>query len=53
VWYGIHSLDIEVNQQIENIRDTGKGLKVWGDLITGVLDVNGAQILVNRIEVIN
>jgi putative hemolysin len=49
---GIDSIDPEVRQQIIDLRDTGVVVRVWGTLLSDVPDVNGAQIAVDRIEVV-
>jgi putative hemolysin len=51
VWYGLWSADPELLAQIETLRDTGKTIKVWGQLLAGVPDINGTQIQVDRIEI--
>jgi putative hemolysin len=49
---GIDSIDPAVRQQIIDLRDTGVVVRVWGTLLSDVPDVNGAQIAVDRIEVV-
>jgi len=36
---------------LENLRDTRQTIRVWGQMVCGVPDVNGCQIQVNRLEV--
>ena len=56
IWYGITSYIAEngwpiFKEELENRRDTGQTIRVSGQLICGVPDVNGCQIQVNRLEV--
>ena len=51
VWYGLWSANPEILAQIESLRDSGKSITVWGQLLAGVPDVNGTQIQVDRIEI--
>lgn len=51
IWYGIWSADPEILTQIESLRDSGHIIQIWGQLISGVPDVNGNQIQVDQIEV--
>jgi hypothetical protein len=53
--FGIDAKDADaaVRQQIEAYRWTGARVQVWGRLLTNVPDVNGRQILVERIEAIS
>lgn len=37
--------------KLAEFRDTGKPIKIWGDLVCGGPDVNGCTIWVNRLEV--
>ena len=53
VWFGLWSPDPDINSQIDTLRDTGAVIKVWGQIIAGVPDVNGTQIQVDRLEVIS
>jgi len=48
--YGMHSLDADLQAQLEALRDTGTPFRVWGVLRCGVPDAFGAQIEVSRIE---
>jgi len=54
--YGIASYIAEngwplYKEELESRRDTGQSMRVSGQLICGVPDVNGCQIQVNRIEI--
>jgi putative hemolysin len=51
VGFGIHSLDVELQSQLEALRDSDQPFKVWGQLRTGVPDAFGSQIEVTRIAV--
>jgi uncharacterized protein len=51
IYFGIESLDSNVQAQIEALRDSGKVVHLYGTLISNVPDFNGSQILVDRIEV--
>jgi len=53
--FGIDAKDADaaVRQQIETYRWTGAQVQVWGRLLTNVPDVNGRQILVERIEAVS
>jgi len=48
---GIAATDPALGQQLASLRDTGTVISVWGTLLNGVPDVNGAQIQVTRIEI--
>lgn len=50
VWYGLWSADPGLLAQIENLQDSGQMIRVWGQLLAGVPDVNGTQIQVERID---
>jgi hypothetical protein len=51
IYFGIDSMDPAVKAQIEALRDSGKIVHLYGTLVSNVPDVNGSQILVDRIEV--
>ncbi len=56
VQYGIASYIAEngwpiYKEELENRRDTGQAIRVSGQLICGVPDVNGCQIQVDQIEI--
>ena len=49
--FGIDSLDPEIKTQIQNLRDSGKIVHLYGTLMSNVPDYNGSLIMVDRIEV--
>jgi len=51
LYFGIDSLDPAVQAQIAALRDTGKVVHLYGTLFSNVIDYNGSQIRVDRIEV--
>ena len=51
LYFGIDSMDPAVKAQLEAFRDSGKTVHLYGTLFSNVLDYNGSQILVDRIEV--
>jgi len=55
VQYGIDSYIAEngwpiYREELESRRDTGQTIRVWGDLVCGLPDVNACQIRVKRLE---
>jgi hypothetical protein len=53
MWFSIHaSQDPDLQTQIEQLHDTGAVVKVDGQLLVGVPDVNGTRIEVSKLEVI-
>lgn len=50
--FSIDSLDESLHTQLEELRDTGALVKVWGELLTGIPDVNGSRIHVARLQVL-
>jgi hypothetical protein len=50
VWYGVWSQDEAILAELEALRDTGAIVRLWGELIAGVPDVNGTQIRVSTFE---
>jgi hypothetical protein len=50
--FSIDSLDESLRAQLEELRDTGALVKVWGELLTGIPDVNGSRIHVARLQVL-
>ena len=50
--FSIDSLDESLRTQLEDLRDTGALVKVWGELLTGIPDVNGSRIHVARLQVL-
>lgn len=51
MYFGIDSMDPAVKSQIERLCDSGEVVHLYGTLISNVPDVNGSQILVERIVV--
>jgi hypothetical protein len=53
--FGIQALDMDaaVRERIETYQWTGAQVQVWGRLITGIPDVNGRRVEVERIEAIS
>jgi len=51
IYFGIESHDSTIAAQIVDLRDSGKVVHLWGTLYSNVLDYNGSQVLVTRIEV--
>ncbi len=51
-WYGIWSADPAISDQLEELRDTSTIIRVWGELLAGVMDGNGAQVQVSRYEIV-
>ena len=51
IYFGINSTDAAVLAQIEELRDSGKIVRLYGTLLSNVPDYNGSQIQVDRIEV--
>ncbi|MHB1357708.1 MAG: putative hemolysin [Anaerolineae bacterium] len=51
IYFGIDSLDPAVKAQIEELRDSGKIVHLYGTLLSNVPDYNGSQVQVDRIEV--
>ncbi len=49
--FGLASASGEIEAEIAGLRDSGKTITVWGQMICGVPDVNGCQIQVSRLEV--
>ncbi len=51
IYFGIDSMDPEVQEQIKTLRDSGKIVHLYGTLFSNVPDYNGSQVQVDRIEV--
>jgi putative hemolysin len=51
IYFGIDSLDPEVEAQIQALRDSGKIVHLYGILFSNVPDYNGSQVQVDRIEI--
>ena len=49
IYFGIDSMDLAVQAQIEALRDSGKIVHLYGTLFSNVPDYNGSQIQVDRI----
>jgi hypothetical protein len=52
IGYGIHGADEGITQMIEEYKDSGQTVRIWGQLTAGIPDWNGTQILVTQIEVV-
>lgn len=50
IQYGIHGADEGIQAQIESYRDSGQAVRISGQLIAGIPDWNGTQIIVTSIE---
>jgi putative hemolysin len=50
IYFGIDSMDPTVQAQIEELRDSGRIVHLYGTLLSNVPDYNGSQILLDRIE---
>lgn len=51
IYFGIDATDPAVQAQIEELRDSGKIVHLYGTLLSNVPDYNGSRIQVSRIEV--
>jgi putative hemolysin len=51
IYFGIDSQDPAVQFQIEDLRDSGKVVHLYGTLFSNVPDYNGSQVQVDRIVV--
>jgi putative hemolysin len=51
IYFGIDSMDPAVQEQIIVLRDSGKIVHLYGTLFSNVIDYNGSQVQVDRIEV--
>lgn len=51
LYFGIDSLDPDVQAQIKALCDSGKIVHLYGTLFSNVPDYNGLQIQVDRVEV--
>jgi putative hemolysin len=51
IYFGIDSLDPEVEAQIQALRDSGKIVHLYGTLLSNVPDYNGSQVQVERLVV--
>jgi hypothetical protein len=50
VQYGIETADPDLEARLSTLAETGAPFFVFGELTCGVIDVNGCQIMVTRIE---
>jgi hypothetical protein len=50
VHYGIWSDDPTLAAQLEDYRNSGIAIRVWGQVLCGLPDANGCQIQVHRLE---
>jgi hypothetical protein len=51
MWYSIDSTDPAIRDRLESLRDTGIVIRVWGELMAGIPDVNGTRIQATRVEI--
>jgi hypothetical protein len=56
IWFGIASRvaadgTLRYDEAVATLRDSGKEVSVWGQMVCGVPDANGCQIQVDRLEV--
>jgi len=51
IYFGINSMDPEVQAQIVALRDSGKIVHLYGTLFSNVPDYNGSQVQVDRIVI--
>jgi len=52
MWFSMDSNDETMKSQLDSLRDTEAIIRVWGELMTGIPDVNGSRIQVARIEIL-
>jgi len=52
MWFSMDSNDTSIKDQLDSLRDTEANIRVWGELMTGIPDVNGSRIQVARIEIL-
>jgi len=50
--YGIEGNDAALRAQLAELRDTGSIVRVWGAVTCPAVDFYGAQLLVNRVEIV-
>jgi uncharacterized protein len=50
IYFGIDSLDPTVKSQIKALRNSGRIVHLYGTLFSNVMDYNGSQVQVDRIE---
>jgi len=51
--YGLDGAAEDIRRQIENLRDSGQAVRIWGVLHAGRMDWNAVQIIVSKIEPID
>jgi putative hemolysin len=51
IYFGIDSMDPEIQAQIKSLRDSGRIVHLYGTLLSNMPDYSGSQIQVDRIEV--
>jgi putative hemolysin len=51
IYFGIDSLDPEIRSQLEELRDSGKIVHLFGILFSNVPDYNSSQVQVDRIVI--
>ena len=52
MWFSMDSNDETMKSELDSLRDTEAIIRVWGELMTGIPDVNGSRIQVARIEIL-
>ena len=52
IQYSVHSNDPDILTQLESLPSGGNLVRISGDLLTGIPDVNGSRIQVNQLEVL-
>jgi len=52
MWFSMDSNDETIKSQLDSLRDTEAIIRIWGELMTGIPDVNGSRIQVARIEIL-
>jgi len=52
MWFSMDSNDETMKSELDSLRDTEAIIQVWGELMTGIPDVNGSRIQVARIEIL-
>jgi len=50
--YGIDGTDAAIQAQLEEVRDTGSIIRVWGQATCPAIDFQGTHMLVDQIEVV-
>jgi len=50
--FSIESTDPATRDQLDGLRDTGRVIRVWGELTAGIPAVNGTRIMVTRLELL-